>query len=109
MFHNYVSIHFVKVDTPNPSKCEVIIPNAIVNKEASLVVTLKNSECSPVLNSAKALSVSVRAKHNSEVATKAIEELDNGIYTVGFIPTIHGNHTIFVQVNGEHIPGSPYK
>jgi len=80
-----------------------------MNKEASLVVTLKNSNCSPVLNNAEALCVSVRAKHYSKVATKAINELGNGIYNVGFVPTVHGNHTVFIQVNGEHIPGSPYK
>ncbi|XP_065910235.1 uncharacterized protein [Dysidea avara] len=99
----------LEVDLPDPSKCEAIIPNAVANKEASLVVTLKNSDCRPILNGAEVVSVSVKTKYNSEVATKAINELDNGIYSVGFIPTVYGDHTIYIQVNGEHIPGSPYK
>ena len=73
------------------------------------MITLKNSESSPVLNCAGALNVSVRTKYDIEVTTKAITELDNGIYRVGFIPTVYGDHTVSIRVNGEHITGSPYK
>ena len=38
-----------------------------------------------------------------------IEPLGNGQFSCSYQPTVAGDHTVAIKVNGEHIPGSPFK
>ena len=98
---------FVPLD---PSKCEVVIPTMIVNKETTLMITVRDINNDVVSDSSEELNVSVQiSKGDETIIVGPIDEAGGGRYKVAFTPIRCGYHVISVLVDEHHIPGSPYK
>jgi len=95
----------------DPSKCEVTFPTAmmVINKEASLMITLKDVNGDIVDASGSEVEVSVTTEIGESIVVGPVKDASGGTYTVSFIPRMLGNHVISVIVNGQHIQGSPHK
>ena len=39
----------------------------------------------------------------------SVEPLGNGQFSCSYQPTVAGDHVVSIKVNGEHVPGSPFK
>ena len=95
---------------PDYSKCEVTIPTITVNKEAILMIALRDIDNDIVINKSDKVTVNVLFDKTKEHAlVKPIKELNGGIYATSFTATRCGYYTISIIVDGHHIPGSPYK
>ena len=86
------------------------IPTVTVNKEATLVITLRDSCNDFVINKSDEVTVNVTFDKTMEHAfIKPIKEVSDGRYEISFMATRCGYYTISIIVDGHHIPGSPYK
>ena len=86
------------------------IPTVTVNKEATLVITLRDIDNDLVINKSDKVTVKVLFDKTKEHAfVKPIEEVSDGRYEASFIATRCGYYMISIIVDGHHIPGSPYK
>ena len=92
----------------DPSKCEVTFPTAmtIMNKETSLMVTLRDVNGDIVDDKSSEVEVSVTTKTGEAIIVK---DISGENYAVSFTPRTLGDHMISVVVDGQHIPGSPHK
>ena len=98
---------FIPLD---PNKCEAAIPRLIVNKETAVMITVRDINNDLVSDSSEELNVSVQMIKNGEpVAVKGITEVDSGRYNAVFTPSRCGDHVISIQVDGQHIPDSPFR
>ena len=92
------------------SKCKVLFPAVVViNKQHSLVLTLKDINGNNAVGRASTIQVLVMNKNFEPVAVKPVLDIGGGNYTVSFTPRTLGDHMISVVVDGKHIPGSPHK
>ena len=92
-----------------PSKCEVVIPPVIV-KKTTLMIMLKNKNNNPVTDASKELNVFIENIRDGEVIQlRAIKEVGGGRYEASFTASRCGYYMISIIVDGNHIPGSPYK
>ena len=90
--------------------CEVTIPTVTVNKEATLVITLKNKHSDLVINESEKIMVTVIFDKTVEsLFVKQIKEVGDGRYEASFIASRCGYYKISIIVDGHHIPGSPYR
>ena len=86
------------------------IPIVTVNKEAILIITLRDSYNDFVINKSDKITVKVLFDKNMEHACiKPIKEVGDGRYEASFTATRCGYYMISIIVDGHHIPGSPYK
>ena len=86
------------------------IPAVTVNKEATLVVTLKDSYNDFVINKSENITLNVLFDKTMEhVFVKPIKEVGYGRYEASFTAKSCGYYMISIIVDGHHIPGSPYK
>ena len=92
---------------PDFSKCEVIIPTVIVNKEATLMVTFKDRYNDFVIDQKELLTVTVLL--DKFIENVYISKVGGGRYEASFTASRCGYYMIFIIVDGHHIPGSPYK
>ena len=95
----------------DPSKCEVTFPTAmtVMNKESSLMITLRDVNGDTVEDSSSEVEVSMTTKTKKAIVVGPVKNVSGGNYTVFFTPRTLGDHVISVVVDGQHIPGSPYK
>ena len=95
---------------PVSSKCEVTIPTVTVNKEATLMITLRNEHSNLIINESEKIMVTVLfGKKRVPVFVKPIKEVGSGRYEASFTASRCGYYMISIIVDGHHIPGSPYK
>ena len=86
------------------------IPTVTVNKEATLMITLRDIDNDFVINKSDKVTVKLLFDKTKECAfVKPIEEVGNGRYEASFTGTRCGYYMISIIVDGHHIPGSPYK
>ena len=94
----------------DPSKCEVTFPTAMaMNKETSLIVTLRDVNGDIVDDKSSEVEVSVTTKTGEAIVVGPVKDISGGNYTVPFTPRTLGDHMISIVVDGQHIPGSPHK
>ena len=92
------------------SKCEVTIPTVTVNKEATLMITLRSKHNDLVIDESEKIMVTVLFDKTMEsVFVKLIKEVGGGKYEASFTASRCGYYMISIIVDGHHIPGSPYK
>lgn len=101
----------LKVAQPDHTKCEAIIPVVVVNQEATLTITLRDSDSNPLPNIGEQVHVYMETTKNTPVANivKPIREISNGKYEAKFTASDYGDHMISILVGKQHISGSPYK
>ena len=88
----------------------MIIPTVTVNKEATLMITLRDSDNDFVINYSDKITVDVLFDKTMEhVFVKPVEEVSGGIYEASFTANKCGYYMISIIVDGHHIPGSPFK
>ena len=85
------------------------IPTVTVNKEATLMITLRDSDDDFVIESEKITVTILFDKIMESVFVKPIKEVGDGRYEASFAASTCGYYMIFIIVDGHHIPGSPYK
>ena len=86
------------------------IPTVTVNKEATLMITLRDSDDDFVIGISEKIIVMVLFDETMESAfVKQIKELGGGRYEASFTASRCGYCMISIIVDGHHIPGSPYK
>ena len=86
------------------------IPTVTVNKETTLIITLRNIDNEFVINKSDKLTVNVSFDKTMEsVTVKPIKEVGGGKYEASFTASRYGYHMISIIIDGHHIPGSPYK
>ena len=95
---------------PDSSNCEVIIPVVTVNKEATLIITLRDSYNDFLIDESEKLTVTALFNKTMEhVSVKPIKEVGGGRYEASFTVGRCGHYTISIIVDGHHISGSPYE
>ena len=81
-----------------------------VNKEATLMITLRDKYNDLVVNESERLTVTIFFDKTMESAfVKQIKEVGGGRYEASFTISRCGYFMISIIVDGHHIPGSPYK
>ena len=86
------------------------IPTVTVNKEATLMIVLRDIDNDFVINRSDKITVKVLFDKTKEhVIANPIKEVGDGRYEASFIATRCGYYMISIIVDGHHIPGSPYK
>ena len=86
------------------------IPTVTVNKEATLMITLRDIDNDFVINKSEKLTMRVLFdKIMEHVFVKPIKEVRDGRYEASFTATRCGYYMISIIFDGHHIPGSPYK
>ena len=86
------------------------IPTVTVNKEATLMITLRNIYNDLVINESEKITVTVLFNKITEsIFVNPIKEVGGGRYEASFTASRCGYYMISIIVNGHHIPGSPYK
>ena len=86
------------------------IPTVTVNKEATLMITLRGIDNDFVINKSDKITVNVLFDKTKEhVFVKPIDEVGDGRYEASFTATRCGYYMISIIVDGHNIPGSPYK
>jgi len=95
----------------DPSKCEVTFPTAmtVMNKETSLMITLRDDNGDIVDDRSSEVEVSMTSKSGEVIVVEQVKFVSCGNYTVSFTPRTLGDYVISVVVDGQHIPGSPHK
>ncbi|XP_065917486.1 tripartite motif-containing protein 3-like [Dysidea avara] len=95
----------------DPSKCEVTFPTAmtVMNKETSLMVTLRDVNGDIVEYGSSEVNASVTTKTGEAIVVGPVKDVNGGNYTVSFTPRTPGDYMISIVVDGQHIPGSPHK
>ena len=79
-----------------------------VGKSASVEVILKDTKGQPIHNASKAITAKVTLSFiDDDNLTPIVVELQNGKYSVIFTPKRYRNHNVSIQINGNHITGSP--
>ena len=86
------------------------IPTVTVNKEATLIITLRNKHNDLVIDESEKIMVTVLFdKTMKSVFVNPIKEVGGGRYEASFTASRCGYYMISIIVDGHHIPGSPYK
>ena len=86
------------------------IPTVTVNKEATLMITLRNKHNDLVVDQCAKIMVTVLFDKTMEsVFVNSIKEVGGGRYEASFTVSRCGYYMISIIVDGHHIPGSPYK
>ena len=86
------------------------IPTVTVNKEATLVITLRDIDNDFVINESDKVTVNVLFDKTKEhVFVKPTKEVSDGRYEASFTATRCGYYMISIIVDGHQIPGSPCK
>ena len=85
------------------------IPIVTVNKEATLMITLKGNNDLVTDESEKIMVTVLFDKTTESVFVNPIKEVDGGRYEASFTASRCGYYMISIIVDGNHIPGSPYK
>ena len=81
----------------------------VMNKETSLIITLKDVNGDSVDDRSSEVKVSVTTKTGEAIVAGPVKDVSGGNYTISFTPKTFGDHMISVVVDGQHIPGSPHK
>lgn len=86
------------------------ITEAIYGLEAGFVVTTRNSVGQESYEELDVVTLKIRNSqgHDSAVGSQ-IQDNKNGTYNITYFPKEIGTHEASVEVNGEHIDGSPFK
>ena len=86
------------------------IPTVTVNKEATLMITLRNKHNDLVIDECEKIMVTVLFDKTMEsVFVKLMKEVGSGRYEASFTASRCGYYMISIIVDGHHISGSPYK
>ena len=90
------------------SNCEVTFPTAmtVMNKESSLMITLRDVNGDTVEDSNSEVEVSVTTQTGEAIVVGLVKDVSGGNYTVSFTPRTLGDHVVSVAVDGQHIPES---
>ena len=90
----------------------MIIPTVTVNKEATLMIILVDSDGNFTISEKEKITVNVlfdKIMEYQYVCLKPIKEVGDGRYEASFTASRCGYYMISIIVDGHHIPGSPYK
>lgn len=82
------------------TKCGAAVPALIVNKEATLMIRLSDTNND---------FVSQPREFPKNTTSITLTEVSCGTCKVMFTPSKCSNHMMSILANGHHIPGSPYK
>ena len=95
----------------DPSKCKVTFSTetTVINREISLMITLRDVNGYLVEDSGSEFEVSVTTKTGEAIVVGPVKDVSGGNYEVSFTPRLLGDHVISVTVDGNHLPGSPHK
>ena len=86
------------------------IPIVTVNKEATLIITLRNEHNYLVIDASEKIMVAVLFDKTMEyVFASPIKEVGGGRYEASFTASRYGYYMISIIVDGHNLPGSPYK
>ena len=86
------------------------IPTVTVNKEATLMITLRNEHNDIVIDEREKIIITVLFDKTMEsVFVNPIKEVGGGRYEASFTASRCGYYMISIIVDGHHIPGSRYK
>ena len=80
-----------------------------VNKEATLKITLRDSDGDFAIGKSEEIITILFDKSMESAFLKPIEEVGSGRYEASFTASRCGYYMMFIIVDGHHIPGSPYK
>ena len=81
-----------------------------VNKEATLMITLRDVYNDLIIDGIKQLTVTISFDKTMESTfVKPIKEVGGGRYEASFTASRCGYYMISIIVDGHHIQGSPYK
>ena len=101
--------------SPNPSQCYVTgkgAEEAVVGEKSTAflqVVTLAGKPCKKPI---KTLECGVVSDISGTRADCSVSTVGAGVwsqYEICYQPTIKGRHSLHIQVNGQHIRGSPFR
>ena len=82
----------------------------IVNKEATLMITLRNEHNDLVTDKSEKIMVTVLFDKTMEsVFVNPIKEVGGGRYEASLTASRCGYYKISIIVDGHHIPDSPYR
>ena len=89
--------------------CLEDVPTGIyVNRSATLGIVLKDTKGQAICNSSNTISAKVTtAFDDSSTIPAVVLESGNGKYSVSFTPKRYRDHTVSIQINGNHVPKSP--
>ena len=95
----------------DPSKCEVTFPTemTVINRETSLMITLRDVNGYLVEDSGSEFEVSVTTKTGEAIVVGPVKDVSDGNYKVSFTPRLLGDHVISITVDGNYLPGNPHK
>ena len=81
-----------------------------VNKEATLMITLRDSDDDFVNGKSEKVTVTILFDKTMKSAfVKLIKKVGDGRYEASFTASRCGYYTISIIVDGQHISDSPYK
>ena len=89
--------------------CEVTIPEATMNREVTIIIDLQDAQYDIGDSESNKLKVSVTTKTGEAVVVKLVKDVGDKKFAVLFTPRAPENHSLAVIVNGNQIPGSPYR
>ena len=85
------------------------LEDVIVNCEAQFFLTTKNTEGRQCYNERDNVTVEIRKEQGRECAMDVrINDNKDGLYQISYSPRDPGRYKMTVNVNGEHVRGSPF-
>ena len=80
-----------------------------VGRKAQFNFITRNAERRQWYNKRDRVTVEIRDEQERECVTQVqIDDNKNGVYNISYSPRVQGRCKIFINVNGEHVGGSPF-
>eukprot|EP00003_Mantamonas_plastica_P017629 TRINITY_DN2915_c0_g2_i3.p1 TRINITY_DN2915_c0_g2~~TRINITY_DN2915_c0_g2_i3.p1 ORF type:complete len:5220 (-),score=1332.45 TRINITY_DN2915_c0_g2_i3:434-16093(-) len=95
------------VFVPNCYAIGIPLATAPINQFSYIDVYSRDAYFNPRYNVSDTFTFTLKNPTNQAVTITQVAQLDNK-YTARFKPLVNGNHTLSIQFNGVHIPGSPF-
>ena len=85
------------------------LEEGIVDREAQFILTTRNAEGRQCYNERDHVTVEIWDERGRECATEVqINDCKDGLYQISYSPRDQGKYKVTVNVNGEHVNGSPF-
>ena len=97
---------------PDPSKCSVTgkgFETAVVGEAAVAVVEILDFKRDPCKQLVKSLKCEITSKMRGTSTECSVGRIGENQYQMVYRPTIKGGHELSIEVEGEHIKGSPFQ
>ena len=80
-----------------------------VGRKAQFSLITRNAERRQGYDKRDRVTVEIRDEQGRECVTQVqIDDNKNGVYNISYSPRVQGRCKIFINVNGEHVGGSPF-